>query len=131
MTSNTTTLKQNQTKQVRIFRKYRQTVTNILWHMYYIPTETISLTWSIVNNITSHVKCGGGEGILNPMLIQYRLESYAHSSSCPFPSEGNRALRSLSPCFSIFRTTTGFCPDFEPKFTSFSLYRSLYHHHPI
>ena len=46
------------------------------------------------------------------------------SSSCPFPSEGNRALRSLSPSFSVFRTTTSFCPAFEPKFASFSLYRS-------
>ena len=40
------------------------------------------------------------------------------------PSEGNRALRSLSPSFSVFRTTTSFCPAFEPKFASFSLYRS-------
>ena len=50
--------------------------------------------------------------------------SWSSSSSCPFPSEGNRALRSLSPSFSVFLTTTSFCPAFEPKFASFSLYRS-------
>ena len=62
---------------------------------------------------------------LKCILFWTRLINFiVSSSSFPFPFEGNRALCSLSPSFSVFRTTTGFCPVLEPKFASFPLYRS-------
>ena len=53
------------------------------------------------------------------IAVTLSMSLSSSSSSCPFPYVGNRALRSLSPSFSVLSTTTSFHPPFQPKLSSF------------
>ena len=76
------------------------------------PVTNMPLTSGHINGVAD--KRGSLDKKMNGRAFVRAIIKSSSSSSSPFPFEGNWAFGSVSPSFSVLRTTTGFRPSFEP-----------------